>query len=464
MIGMLTQALYNFVDRAFVGRAYTIEADRALAGVQVAFPYMLVLMACAMLIGFGAAAQVSIRLGEKKKEEAERVLGTAALLLGILSVTLTIVGLLSLDRILALCGGLDSEPRYDRMYLGIIIYGTVFQVLGFGLNAVIRAEGNPRTAMYSLLIGVLLNCVLAYVFLFVFHWGVRGTAIATVIAQAVSAIWVVGYFFSGKSLLRLHWRNIRLDLPICGRILAIGSPMFAMQIAAAIMNSLLNNQLRYYGLRDLGSGGGDLAIAALGAIYPVMMVILMPVFGINQGTQPIIGFNFGAKRYDRVKEALLTGIGYASTLTIGGFIVIMLFPQAVLGIFISSLDPNRDALINLGAHAIRVGMMMLPLIGFQVVSASYFQATGKPREALFLMLSRQLLFLMPAVWILPQFFGLEGVWRALPCADLASSLLSGTLLFMELRHLESRHQETTAARPAELITEGEQVAVPGDAA
>jgi putative MATE family efflux protein len=463
MIGMLTQALYNFVDRAFVGRAYTVDADRALAGVQVAFPYMLVLMACAMLIGFGASAQVSIRLGEKKKEEAERVLGTAALLLGILAVVLTVVGILSLDKILALCGGLVSEPRYDKMYLGIIVYGTVFQVVGFGLNSVIRAEGNPRTAMYSLLIGVLLNFVLAYIFLFVLRWGVRGTAIATVIAQAVSAVWVVGYFFSGKSMLRLHWRNIRLDLPICGKILAIGSPMFAMQIAAAIMNSLLNTQLRYYGLRDLGAGGGDLAIAALGAIYPVMMVILMPVFGINQGTQPIIGFNFGAKRYDRVKEALLTGIGYASTLTIVGFLVIMIFPREVLGIFISPDDPNRGKLIELGAHAIRVGMMMLPLIGFQVVSASYFQATGKPREALFLMLSRQLLLLMPLVWILPRFFGLEGVWWALPSADLASSLLSGTLLFLELRHLDTRHQETTAGQAQGSIPAVEQVAATEEA-
>ena len=389
-------------------------------------------------------------------------MGTAALLLGILAVVLTVVGILSLDQILALCGGLVDEPRYDKMYLGIIVYGTVFQVIGFGLNSVIRAEGNPRTAMYSLLIGVLLNVVLAYIFLFWLHWGVRGTAIATVISQAVSAVWVVSYFFSGKSLLRLHWKNVRLDMPICGKILAVGSPMFAMQIAAAVMNSLLNTQLRFYG-QELGPGGGDLAIAALGTIYPVMMVILMPVFGINQGTQPIIGFNYGAKRFDRVKEALLTGITYASTLTIAGFIVIMLFPTAVLGLFVSPSDPNRNALIDLGSHAIRVGMMMLPLIGFQVVSASYFQATGKPREALFLMLSRQLLLLLPLVWILPKFFGLEGVWRALPCADLASSMLSGSLLFLELRRLDTRHQEATAAKVQEPISAAEQLAVPEDA-
>jgi putative MATE family efflux protein len=433
MVGMMTQGAYYFVDRVFVGQA--LDAD-ALAGITVAFPYMLVLLAASMLIGFGAAAQVSIKLGEKKTEEAERVLGNAAVLLAGVSVVLTVVGLLLLDPVLQRMGLSENVLRYAKQYLQIMILATGFQLLGYGLNSVIRSEGNTRTAMWTLLIGVLLNFVLAWLFLFKFGWGMRGAALATAISQGVSAVWVWAYFLGGHSMLRLHWRSLRLHGRTCGMILLIGSPMFAMQLFGALMFGFVNHQTKVY--------GGDAAIAVWGGIYALFMVANMPVYGINQGTQPIVGFNYGAKRFDRVKQALLTGIAFASTLTIAGFLVAMVVPGPVMGLFINAKNLDREQLIALGVHAMRLCFLMSPLVGFQVVSASYFQATGKPREATFLMLSRQVFLLIPLVWILPKFFQLDGVWMALPVSDFVSSLITGVCLFFELRRLDLHHQRTTA--------------------
>ncbi len=277
-----------------------------------------------------------------------------------------------------------------------------------------------------MLISVVLNVILAPTFIFGFHWGMKGAALATVLSQAVSAAWVLAYFLSGTSVLRFHARNFRLDWSICAGICMIGSPPFAMQLAACALQSILNQQLYVY--------GGDRAIAMMGILYALFMLIGMPIFGINQGAQPIIGYNYGALRFDRVKKTLETAVLAASTLTVLGFSVMMLFPAQVVRIF----DPRDTALIAMGTHTIRIAVAMLPLVGFQMVSASYFQAVGKPKEALLLLLSRQLLILIPAVLLLPLWFGLDGVWAALPTADLLSSALTGACLTLELRHLGRR--------------------------
>jgi len=234
IIGMLAQAMYNVVDQVFVGRAI---GPNGIAGITVALPYMLILVALGMLVGFGATAVISIRLGEQKKNEAEQVLGNAVSLLLAVSVVTTIISLAFLNPLLRLFGASDNVLPYAQDYLGIIVLGSVFQVCGFGLNAVIRGEGNPRVAMLTLLIGVFLNAVLAPLFIFGFGWGMKGAGLATVLSQAVSATWVFTYFLGGKSVLKLHLGNLRLRWPVCAPILAIGSPLFLMQMAASVMNS-----------------------------------------------------------------------------------------------------------------------------------------------------------------------------------------------------------------------------------
>jgi len=427
IIGMMAQALYNIVDRIFVGQALGVDG---IAGVTVAFPFMLVMLAVGMLIGFGATALISIRLGERRKDEAERTLGNAVVLLVIAALVTTTVGLLFLAPILVLFGASKTVLPYAQDYLRIIVFGSVFQTVGFGLNAVIRGEGNPRIAMLSMLISVLLNAILSPIFIFGFSWGMKGAALGTVISQAVSAVWVLAYFLVGTSVLKFRVGNLRLNWSICSGILVVGSPAFAMQLAGSVLHSILNNQLRVY--------GGDLAISVMGIIYAVVMMVAMPIFGLNQGAQRLIGYNYGARRFDRVKKTLETTILVATGFTLLGFVVSMAFPTQIIRLF----DRDNPALVALGTHAIRIAVAMLPIVGFQIVSSSYFQAVGKPKHAMFLMLSRQVLVLIPAILILPRFFGLDGVWAAMPVADFIASALTGVFLLTELRRLKDKHLTT----------------------
>jgi putative MATE family efflux protein len=432
IVGMLAQAIYNVVDRAFVGQAV---GPLGIAGATVSFPFMLILLAFGMLIGFGSAALVSIRLGEQRKAEAEHVLGNALVLLVGVGLLLTLTGLVFLDPILTMFGASREVLPLARGYLRIIVLGSTVQCVAFGLNAIIRGEGNPRMAMYTMLIGALLNTILDPIFIFHFGWGMQGAAAATVTAQVVSAVWVLSYFLGGKSLLKIHAGNLRLRRRVCGSIVAVGSPMFAMQIAASLMNAVLNNQLRIF--------GGDLAISVMGIIYAVALFIAMPIFGINQGAQPIIGYNHGARRFDRVKKTLLAATLFATVICVSGFLVVMLFPSKVIWLF----NREDEALMRLGTRAIRICLVMFPIIGFQIVSTSYFQAVGKPKQAMLLGLSRQVILLIPAILILPHFFGLDGIWAALPVADATSSIWTAVWLSLELRHLRRQYAVEDAMRP-----------------
>lgn len=437
IVGMLAQAIYNIVDRVFLGQAV---GPLGIAGATVSFPFMLILLAFGMLIGFGSAAVVSIRLGAQRKAEAERVLGNALTLLVGVGLVLMLVGLVFLDPILTMFGASREVLPLARDYLQIIILGSVVQCVAFGLNAIIRGEGNPWVAMYTMLIGALLNTILDPIFLFGFGWGMQGAAAATLIAQAVSAVWVLSYFWGGRSLLRIRAANLLPRWPVCKSIVIIGSPMFAMQIAASMMNAILNNQLRMY--------GGDLAISVMGIVYAVALFIAMPIFGINQGTQPIIGYNYGAKKFGRVKKALQTAVVFATAICVLGFLVVMLFPSGVIWLF----NRQDEALMRLGTYAIRICLVMFPIVGFQIVSTSYFQAVGKPKQAMLLGLSRQVILLIPAILILPRFFGLDGIWIALPVADATSSIWTAIWLSLELRHLDRRdavEDEAQMQGPAE---------------
>ncbi|KJS82136.1 MAG: multidrug transporter MatE [Peptococcaceae bacterium BICA1-8] len=426
IIGMLVNALYNVVDRIFIGNGV---GSLGIAGITIGFPVMLMGMAFAMLIAFGANALVSIRLGEKKNEEAELIMGNAATLLVVVSLVISVLGLIFIDSLLILFGATETILPYAKDYMHIILWGNVFMAIGFGMNNFIRAEGNPKIAMYTMLIGAITNIILDYVFIFIFDWGMKGAAFATIISQMITASWVLYYFLSGNSTLKLRRANLRLKLYIVGKIIAIGSAPFAMQMAASLLNVILNNSLSNY--------GGDTAIAGMGIINSAMMLILMPVFGINQGAQPIIGYNYGAKNFDRVKEALKLAILGATVVVSFGFIITRIFPAEIIAFF----NKEDQELIKLGSHALTIFLMFLPMIGFQVVGANYFQAVGKPKQAMFLTLSRQVLLLIPLIIILPKFYGFNGILYAGPLADLGSALLTGTWLLMELKSLDTKHSE-----------------------
>ncbi len=265
MVGMMVQSAYFFIDRAFVGKAMDVDAG---AGIMIAFPYMIALQAASMLIGLGAAALVSIKLGEKKNDEAELILGNATSMLFIASAVLTVIGFLALPYVLQLLNVPDAVREYARQYLEIIIFATGFQLVGYGLNSVIRSEGNTRTAMWTLLIGVFLNFILAYAFLFKFHWGMRGAAWATAISQGVSAAWVLAYFLRGRSILRFHTRLLRLHGATCGRILLFGLPMFVMMLFASLMLSVLEFQANRYGHQLPMPNGGAIALAVWARFSP----------------------------------------------------------------------------------------------------------------------------------------------------------------------------------------------------
>jgi putative MATE family efflux protein len=424
--GMLVNALYNVVDRIFVGQGVGKDA---IAGITIGFPLMIVMMAFGMLIGIGASSLVSIRLGEHKKAEAELIVGNALTLMTVISLALTVLGLVLIDSLLTVFGASTQVLPYAKTYFAIILYGGVLQGVGFGINNCIRAEGNPKVAMLTMLIGAIINIILDPIFIYALKMGIAGAAWATIISQGVSAAWVLYYYLSGQSSLRIHVGNLKLQANVVGKIFAIGSAPFAMQLAASGIMLVLNQALVRY--------GGDVAIAAMGIVNSILMLILMPIFGINQGVQPIIGYNYGARQFDRVKKALKLAIIAATLITIGGFVVVQMFPRLIVQMF------NREPdLVELGAQALRIFLIFLPIIGFQIVGANYFQAIGKPQQAMILSLSRQVLFLLPALLVLPKILGLSGVFWAGPTADLLSSVVTGLWLFFELKHLDRRHQET----------------------
>ena len=428
IVGMLVNALYNVVDRVFIGQIPGGVGKIALSGVTVTFPIATLILAFGMLVGIGTAALISIRLGQQKKEEAEHILGNAVTLIILISIMVTVVGLIFLEPMLLKFGASEATLPYAKQYMTIILIGVIFQNVGFGLNNTIRSEGNPRIAMYTMLIGGILNTILDPIFIFVFHMGVTGAAIATVISQAVNTIWVLSYFFSGKSILKIRYKNLKLKIKVIKSIFAIGFSPFSMQIAASVVAIISNRSLAKY--------GGDLAIGSMGVITSIAMLVLMPIFGINQGVQPIIGYNYGAKKYDRVKHALKLAILAATAITTTGFILIQLFPTQLIGIF--NKDPE---LIEIGVHGIRIYLLMLPIIGFQIVSSSYFQAIGKAKVSIFLSLSRQVLILIPLLFTLPRIFELNGVWMSGPSSDAIASILTAIFLYIEMKHLNELHGE-----------------------
>lgn len=426
IVGMLVNACYNMVDRIFIGQKI---GSLALTGLTISFPVMIICLAFAMLIGVGGTALISINLGKQERDAAEKVLGNAFLLMLITGILLSVVGLVFLDQILILFNASDTVLTYSRQYLGIILFGVTFQIVSFGVNRFIGAEGNAMMAMVTMLIGAITNIILDALFIIGFGMGIQGAALATIIAQGVSAIWALSYFLRGKSVVRFHLKNFKLDPHVVGKIFAIGSAPFAMQLASSCIVLLYNWSLKHY--------GGDLAISAFGIINSIAMLFFMPVFGINQGCQPIIGYNYGAKQYDRVKKTLLMGSLAATVLVVLGFTVAQLAPDHLIAMF----NAKDAELIGIGSKGMKIFSSMFPLIGFQVICSNYFQAVGKPMKAMLLSLTRQVIFLIPLILLLPLHFGLAGVWLAAPVSDLLSSVVTSIFITKEMRILKSHKPE-----------------------
>jgi putative MATE family efflux protein len=417
--GMVVNAFYNVIDSIFVGRGV---GEIGLTAVTIAFPIMIVLMGLGMLVGVGAAAVVSLRIGEKKQQEAEKILGNAFTLSMILAIGFSACILLFLDPILNILGAEPNVLPYARDFTRIIVLGSAFMYVGFGLNNIVRAEGNPRMAMSTTLISAGLNILLNPLFIFIFHLGVGGSALATVVSQGVSAVWILLYFLRGKSLLKLRKANFVLDKGIVLSIFKIGMSPFLMQIAASMTTILFNYTLLRY--------SGELAVASIGIINRIAMLMLMPIFGISQGLQPIIGYNYGAGNYPRVIKALKIAICAATLFSTVGFLLVQIFDKQIIMLF-----NDNPELILIGSAAMRINLCMLPVIGFQIIGANYFQAVGKAGYAIVLSMSRQLILLIPLLLFLPTLLGVDGVWLASPISDFTSALLTGAFLFWELRKL-----------------------------
>lgn len=426
IIGMLVNALYNVVDRIYIGHGV---GSLGIGGITVSFPIMLILMAFSMLIGVGANSLVAIRFGQGRKEEAEGIFNNAFVLLVASSLVLTVIGLITMEPVLKLMGTSELILPYAKDYLSIILFGAVFQSVGMGMNNFIRSEGNPKIAMNTMLIGAITNIVLDPIFIFVFKLGMKGAAIATIISQAVSAIWVLSYFMRGKSFLKLKLSYMKLKPAFIGKILALGAAPFAMQIASSVLNFIMNRGLNTY--------GGDVAVSGMGIVNSIVTLMIMPIFGINQGMQPIIGYNYGARKFDRVKQAYHLAVIFASVIVLIGWITTRLFPEQLVYLF----NKEDTQLISFGVKAIQRNLIFLPFIGFQIVSSNYFQAVGKPKHSAFLGLSRQVLILIPALIILPRFFGLDGLILAGPVSDITSAVLTGIFIINEMRKLDNLHKD-----------------------
>ena len=421
IIAMTASSLYNMVDSIFIGHGVGTMALSALA---LTFPLMNLGAAFGALVGVGAATLISVKLGQKDYDTAQRVLGNVFVLNILLGLAFTVIVFPFLNPILYFFGGSDETVEYARQFMEIILLGNVVTHLYLGLNAVLRASGHPKQAMYATIATVAINTILAPIFIFMFDWGIRGAAIATVSAQVIALLWQLKQFNNANELLHFRRGIFRLKRKIVFDSLALGMSPFLMNLAACLIVILINQGLKKY--------GGDLAIGAFGIVNRLVFIVVMIVMGLNQGMQPIAGYNFGAKLYDRVNKVLKLTIIYATCVTTFGFLVGMLAPNLVVGIFTSDAE-----LTELSATGLRITVMFFPIIGFQMVTSNFFQSIGMAGKAIFLSLTRQMLILLPCLLILPHFFGVAGVWYSMPVSDLLASLIALVMLVYQFRKFKT---------------------------
>jgi len=421
--GVIINSLYNIVDRIFIGQGV---GSLALSGLSAIFPIMVIIMAFGMLIGVGAGVRVSFNLGKKDFNRAEKVLGNAFVLMIIVAFFITLIGFLIKHPLLTFFGVNDETYGYANDYLDIILGGTIFQIVGYSLNNLIRSEGSAKIAMFSMVIAAGLNLILDPIFIFWLGMGVKGAAYATVISQIVLCFWVISHFRSDRAVIRLRTRNFTVQKDIVWYIVTIGFSPFAMQLASSLVFGTFNVQLVKY--------GGDIAVGAMGIILSIAMLMVMTIIAINMAAQPIISFNFGGKDYGRVKETLVISLIAATIVSIVGFMAGELFPRSIIKLF----NTNDAELLEIGVRGLRLFLLALPLVGFQIITGNYFQSTGKAGLAALISLLRQVIVLLPILLFLPKYYGLDGVWFAGPIADTISAFVTSFFLIREMRKLNAQ--------------------------
>ena len=422
IVAMVASSLYNIVDGIFIGQGV---GAGAIMGLAITMPIMNLSAAFGAMVGVGGSTLLSVKLGEKDYNFAAKILGNVITLNCIIGIGLGAVMLLFLDPILRFFGASDYTIPYARDFMLLVLIGNVFTHLFLGLNAMLRSSGKPKKAMKATIMTVIINIALAPLFIFVLHLGIRGAALATVLSQLIVLLWQFKLFSNPNELIHLRRDTYSLERRIVTGSLSIGLSPFLINLCACIVVIIINKQLVSY--------GGDVAVGAYGIANRMMFFFVMVVIGINQGMQPIAGFNFGAKHYTRLNQVLKYAITIATGIWIVGFIVCVLLATPVASAF-----TNDEELLKEAAHALRVMNLVVPIIGFQMITIGFFQSIGKAGISIFLSLTRQLLFLVPLLLILPNFFGLEGIWYSVPIADGTAAITAAIVLIYHMRKFKMR--------------------------
>ena len=426
---MASSSLYHLIDSAFVGHGV---GGAAIAGMAITMPIMNIGAAFGAMVGVGAGARISLRLGEGNKAAAEKTLCNAVILNIIIGFAIMAFMLTFLDEILMLFSGGKASAEtlaYAKDFMQIILLGNVTMHLYLGMNDMIRASGNPRKSMAIMLTSVAVNLALNPLFIFVFEWGIRGSAAATIIAQFVSFLIALSHFCSKRSFLHFKREAFHFDWKIVGNILSIGLAPFLMNICASVVVAFVNTAMLKY-------GGADLYVSAYGIVNRIALLFIMVVMGLNQGMQPIVGYNYGAKNYARVRKVVYMTICCGVAFATLGFILGETIPDVIARAFVDSENGNDSLIVEAATQGLRIVLAVFPLVGFQVVVGGFFQYIGKAPLAIFISLTRQLLFLLPLLWFLPREFGAHGVWISMPIADSASIVLALILFIWQIRKIK----------------------------
>ena len=425
IVAMSASSLYNIIDRAMIGQ---IVGPEAIAGLGITFPFMNLSAAFGAAVGVGSSACISVKLGQRDYQTAGNLLGNTITLNLIIGLSFMAVCLLFLDPILLFFGASDVTLPYARSFMTIILLGNVITHMYFGLNAVLRAAGKPNHAMYSVLFTVAMNIVLVILFVWWFRWGIRGAALATVTSQTIAMCWQL-YLFSNKNeILHLKRGIYRLKKRLVSNIIAIGISPFLMNATSCVIVIVMNNQFVHY--------GGDMAVGAYSIANSVVMMFFMFVMGVCQGMQPIVGYNYGAEKYDRMLRCLFLAIACATAILLVGWGLSMLFPRQIARIF------TTDAtLIDLSARGIRLDMLVFFVVGSQATITHFFQSIGKVKVSIFLSLSRQLFLLLPMAYVFPLFWDLDGVWYSMPASDFLSFAMTIPMLMWYMKKFKAVQSE-----------------------